>query len=172
MFRQPTWHKLRLMNEIGFVVFACAALALLFAFHLAERQRTAAIRGLAVRSGLHYLGNALPRSLTLSGTPFDRASKVWNVIDGEPRGVRVIAFDCQVGGGKGSWRRTVIAVESGADLSLLLNPEMTMDSTGKWAILYRPKASVNFRIAGLMPLGELKSYLNSVARDAPKTVNG
>jgi hypothetical protein len=159
------------MNEIGFVVFAGAALALLFAFHLAERQRTAAIRGLAIRSGFHYLGDALPRSLTLSGTPFDLASKVWNVIDGEPRGVRVIAFDCQVGAGKSSWRRTVIAVGSGAGLSLMLSFEMTMDSAGKWAIVYRPKASVDFRIAGLMPLGELESYLNSVAAEAPKTVD-
>jgi len=33
------------MNEIGFVVFASAALALLFASHLAARQGMAAIEG-------------------------------------------------------------------------------------------------------------------------------
>jgi hypothetical protein len=158
------------MNEIGFVVFAGAALALLFAFHLAERQRTAAIRGLAIRSGFHHLGDALPRSLTLTGTPFDPASKVWNVIDGEPRGVRIIAFDCQVGAGKSSWRRTVIAVGSGAELSLLVNFEMTMDSAGEWDRLSTESIS-RFPHRGLMPLGELESYLNSVAADAPKTVD-
>jgi hypothetical protein len=156
------------MSDIGFVFFACAALALLYAFHRAESHRTAAIRELAVRLGFHYLGDALPRSLTLYGTPFDRASKVWNVIDGEPRGIRIIAFDCQIGVGKGSWRRTVVAVERGADLSLLLNPEMTIDSAGQWKVLYRPRASINFRIAGLMPPEELESYLISVAADAPK----
>ena len=68
------------MNEIGFALFADAGLALLFAFHRAERLRAAAILGLAIRSGFHDLGDALPRSLTLYGTPFDHASKVWNVI--------------------------------------------------------------------------------------------
>ena len=111
------------MNEVGFALFAGAALALLFVFHRGESQRAAAIRGMAIRSGFHYLGDALPRSLTLYGTPFDHASKVWKVIDGEPRGIRIIAFDCQIGVGKGSWRPTVIAVEGGSDLSLLLNPK-------------------------------------------------
>jgi hypothetical protein len=157
------------MNVIGFVLFGGTALALLYVFHRAERHRAAAIRGLAACSGFHYLGDALPRSLTLYGTPFDRVSKVWNVIDGEPRGVRVIAFDCQIGVGKGSWRRTVIAVEIGSDLSLLLNPEMRIDSSGRWKVLYRPRASINFRVTGLMPPEELESYLNSVAAGAPKS---
>jgi hypothetical protein len=64
----------------------------------------------------------------------------------------------------------VIAVGSGAGLSMPLF-EITTDSAGKWAIVYRPKASVDFRIAGLMPLGELESYLNSAAADAPKAVD-
>ena len=151
------------MKDFGFVFFAGAAVALLFTFYLVERRRTAAIRALASRLGFHFLGDALPRSLTLSGTPFSDHSKVWNVIDGEPRGVRTIAFDCQVGVGKGSWRRTVIAVESATSLSpaLPFNPEITIDTAGHWKVLYRPKASINFRIAGLMPLDELESYLSS-----------
>jgi len=146
------------------------ALAVVIALYLGERQREAAIRALAIRLGFHYLGNALPRSLTLSGTPFDRTSKVWNVIDGEPRGVRIVAFDCRVGVGKGSWRRSVIAVESGADLlrAVRFNHEMAIDSAGKWKILYRPRASVNFRIAGLMPVEELEAYLNTFAVDTAR----
>ena len=91
------------------------------------------------------------------------ASKVWNVIDGEARGVRIIAFDCRVGVGKDSWRCTVIAIESGVDLSYAVpfNPDMTVESAGKWKILYHPKASVSFRIAGLMPIAELEAHLNS-----------
>jgi hypothetical protein len=157
-----------LMNAIPLIVMACVMLAAFIALYLSERQRANAVRALANRSGLHYLGNALPRSLTLGGTPFQSASKVWNVIDGEPRGVRVIAFDCRVGVGKGSWRRTVIATESGADLSdaVPFNPDMMVESAGKWKILYRPKGSVNFRIAGLMPIAELEAHLNSVRAKA------
>ncbi len=151
------------MKDFGFVFFAGVAIALLFLFHRVERQRTAAIRAIASRLGFHFLGDALPRSLTLSRTPFSSYSKVWNVIDGEPRGARIIAFDCRVGVGKASWRRTVIAVESAAYRSSALpfNPEMALDTAGDWTILYRPKASITFRIAGLMPLDELESYLNS-----------
>jgi hypothetical protein len=63
----------------------------------------------------------------------------------------------------------VIAIERGSNLSLLLNPEMTIDSAGSWKVLYRPKASTIFRIVGLMPVTELEFYLNSVAADAPKS---
>lgn len=144
-------------------MLAGVGLALFVAFYLYEQKRAAAIRGLANRLGFHYLGDALPRSLTLEGTPFHKVSKVWNVIDGEPRGARIIAFDCQVGVGKGSWRRTVIAMASYADSShaLPFNPEMIRESTGEWKILYHPKASVSFRIAGLMPLEELEAHLRT-----------
>jgi hypothetical protein len=54
----------------------------------------------------------------------------------------------------------VIAVEGGSDLSLLLNPEMTIDSAGQWRVLYQRRPSISFRIAGLMPPEELESYLN------------
>ena len=158
------------MKDFGAVFFVGAALALLSVFYLRERQRTAAIRALASRLGFHFLSDILPRSLTLSGTPFSRHSKVWNVIDGEPRGIRTIAFDCQVGVGKGSWRRTVIAVESAIQLSpaLAFNSEMTIDAVGNWKILYRPRASMNFHITGLMPLDELEAYLSAFAPHTPK----
>jgi len=155
------------VKDFGFVFFAGAAVVLLLVFYLVERQRTAAIRALATRLGFHFLGNALPRSLTLSGTPFSSYSKVWNVIDGEPHGVRMIACDCRVGVGKHSWRRTVIAVESASYSSpaLPFNPEMTIDTVGNWKIIYRPKALINVSISGLMPLEELESYLNSFTRN-------
>jgi hypothetical protein len=160
-----------LMNDIPLILLVGFGLVLVIGLYLAGHQRAAAIRSLAIRSGFHYLGNTLPRSLTLSGTPFDRASKVWNVIDGEPHGIRVVAFDCRVGVGKGSWRRSVIAAESSADLSRVVafNHEIVIDSAGRWKILYRPKASVNFRVAGLTPIGELEAYLNSVAGAEART---
>jgi len=128
---------------------------------------------MASRLGFHFLGNALPRSISLSGTPFSNHSKVWNVIDGEPRGVRTIAFDCQVGSGKTSWRRTIIAIDESADFTSVvrLNPEMKIDSARKWKVLYRPRTSFGFRIAQLMPLEELESYLNSISMAARQEVN-
>ena len=61
----------------------------------------------------------------------------------------------------------MIALESANYVSpaLPFNPEMTTDTVGDWRILYRPQASMNFRIAGLMPLDELESYLSSFARN-------
>ncbi len=138
--------------------------------YMVGRRRTAAIRTLASRLGFQFIGEALPRSLTLSGTPFSNHSKIWNVIDGERRGVRTIAFDCQVGIGKASWRRTVIAVENATSLApaLPFTSELTIETPGNWKILYRPKASVNFRIAGLMPVDELESYLGSFVPNSPQ----
>jgi hypothetical protein len=135
--------------------------------YYAERWRATAIRELATRLGFHYIGDALPKSLTLSGTPFECYAKVWNVIDGEPRGVRIIAFDCSVGVGKGRRLRTVIAMESIAGISetIPLNQDMTMDTAGEWKILYRSKAFFEFRIAGLMPVPELEAYLNAVTAE-------
>lgn len=157
------------MGDAGFVFLAGAALAVFSIGYLVERQRGSAIRAMATRSGFHYIGDALPRSLTLHGTPFERASKVWNVIDGEPRGVRIIAFDCRVGAGKGSWKTSVIAIESGAEFSRAFNPQMNIDSVGRWKFLYRPKAGMEFRASGLMPVEELEAHLNSVGVDATGT---
>ncbi len=165
MLRQVTWGKLFSVKAVPYL-FVAAVVAVLYAvLYLGERQRIGAIRTLAARSGFRYLGNALPKSLTLRGTPLEGISRVWNVIDGEPRGVRIIAFDCQIGIGKGSWRRSIIAVQSDADLSsaLAFNPDMRIDSAGGWKILYRPKASLNMRVAGLTPVEELEAYLDSVS---------
>lgn len=158
------------MSAIPFALMAGLGLFVFYALHLSKRQRAEAIRVLAARSGMHYLGNALPRSLTLAGTPFYRASKVWNVIDGEPRGTRIMAMDCQVGVGKHSWRRTVIAVE-GEDKALErlpFVPDMTIDRSGRWKILYRERSLFSFRGAGLMPVDELDANLTAVIAESAK----
>ena len=72
------------MNAIPFILMAGLGVFVFYVLHTSERYRANAIRALATRSGMHYLGNALPKSLELSGTPFHRVSKVWNVLDGEP----------------------------------------------------------------------------------------
>jgi hypothetical protein len=136
---------------------------LLAILYIRQRRRSAAIRALAIRSGFNYLGRALPRTLTLNGTPIDSATSTWNVIDGERHGIRVIAFDCQIGAGKGSWRRTVIAAESAADVfgAVSFNRDLQADRSGNWLILYQPKAFSPIPL-GLMPVTELEAQLNAI----------
>jgi hypothetical protein len=160
------------MNAIPLILMAGVGLFVFYVLHASERYRADAIRALATRSGMHYLGKALPRSLTLEGTPFHSFSKVWNVIDGEPRGTRIMAFDCQVGVGKRSWRRSVIAVEGDGNVfsNVPLHPDMTIDHSGRWKILYyRPKTHFTLRIAGLTPVEELEANLNAAVAGSAKT---
>ena len=135
------------MTAILLILMAGVGLFVFYALHASEGYRADAIRAVATRSGMHYLGKALPRSLTLEGTPFENFSKVWNVIDGEPRGTRIMAFDCQVGVGKRSWRRSVIAVEGDGNVlsNVPLHPDMAIDRSGRWKILYyRPRPTSPF----------------------------
>ena len=140
-----------------------SAVVILAILYVRQRSRSAAVRALASRSGFNYLGRALPRSLTLSGTPIGSATSTWNVIDGERHGVRIIAFDCQIGAGKGSWRRTVIAAESAANVfgAVSFNHDLTADRSGEWLILYQPK-TLSLIPPGLMPITELEAHLNAI----------
>ena len=159
------------MNAIPLILMAAVGLIAFYILRTSDRYRTDAIRALATNAGMHYLGNALSKSLTLKGTPFDRVSKVWNVIDGEPRGTRIMAFDCKVGAGRQSWRRTLIAVESDGNAfgHLSLQSDMTIDRSGGWQILYHPESHFNLRIGGLMPVEELGENLNAVVAGSAKT---
>ena len=158
------------MSAIPFVLITGLGLIVFYVLYASERYRADAIRVLAIRSGMHYLGNAFPRSLTLEGTPFCRVSKVWNVLDGEPRGTRIMVFDCQVGVGKQSWRRTVMAAESDDNVfgHLPLYPDMTIDRSGRWTILYRAKTHFSLRMAGLTPVEEVEANLNAVVASSAK----
>src|SRR5512138_2973808 len=114
------------MSPLPIVAVIGAAFVAGFLYYR-SRCRMSEIRALAVKLGFTYIGTALPRSLSLKGTELASCSSVWNVIDGEPHGIRVIGFDCRIGQGKGSWRRTVVAVQSGAGKfePTLFNPDIT-----------------------------------------------
>lgn len=128
-----------------------------------EHKRTVAIKAMAVRLGFVFIGRALPRSVVLDGTPIEFLSSVWNVIDGEHNGVRVVAFDCRIGSGKTSWRRTIIVAQSSPDIfaKISFTSDLSVACAGKWVILYQPKA-FSFIPAGLMPLDELEARLNGL----------
>jgi hypothetical protein len=84
-----------------------------------------------------------------------------NVIGGKSHGVRVVAFDCQIGTGKGSWRRSVIAAEGSADAFGMFNPEFTVERSGGWVLFYQPK-TMSLIAPGLMPVDEIEARLNSI----------
>ena len=141
---------------------------LLAILYLRQSRRAAAIRALATQLGFHYLGRGVPRSLTLNGTQLDGATSLWNVIDGERQGVRVIAFDCRIGAGKGSWRRTVIAAESDGDVfgAVPFDRDIMVERSGNWIILYQPKA-FSLIPPGLMSVTEIEAHLNAVRKMVP-----
>jgi hypothetical protein len=152
------------MDAIPIIVMAAVAVFAFGLFYWSQRYRAASIRALAARVGFHYLGNAVPRSLTLGDTPFADSSSIWNLIDGEPNGVRIIAFDCRVGMGRQSWRRTVIAVSGSSDIlsTVRFSKGIVVNRSGDWNIVYRPKGHIGFSSLGLMSVDELEAYLQAI----------
>jgi len=141
------------------IALCIGAIAVGLAFIAYQWKRSADVKVLARRLGFVYLGNALPKSFTVSGTDLVGISSAWNVIDGERHGVRVIAFDCRIGTGKGSWRRTVIAAQT-ADANLkYLAGYLELHCSDNWTFLYAPRASSP---AGLMPVAELTGYIEAI----------
>lgn len=130
---------------------------------LKELKRIPELKAMAKRRGFSLLGSALSHSVPLQGTPFEFATSTWNVIEGVSNGIRFVAFDCRVGHGKGSWRRTVIAAKSSDDVfgSTKFNRDLTVDYSGGWVLLYQPK-KLSFIPAGLMPALELEAHLDSI----------
>ncbi|MGI4815259.1 MAG: hypothetical protein ACRYGG_18270, partial [Janthinobacterium lividum] len=122
---------------------------------LNSHKRAKAMVALADRLGLKMWGERLPAELSLAGTPISGASATWSVMEGKQNGIPVIAFDCRMGTGKGSWRRTVIAARSSQDgfATVLSESSYTVDRVGDWVILYAPKRV--FAVRGLMPISEL-----------------
>lgn len=125
-----------------------------------NQVRTSEIRRLADTTGLHYLDNALPRSLTNLPSGI---TDVWNVLDGEHRGRRVIAFDCKFGEGKGRWRCTVIAVkaERSSITASVFDRDVAIEQIGEWTFIYRPRPFA-FVAPQLTPVAELAAYLEAI----------
>jgi hypothetical protein len=130
---------------------------------LGQRHRAAAMRGLATRTGFHYLGRGVPKSLNLSGTELENATAIWNLIDGDCHGIRVMVFDCRIGAGKGSWRRTVIATNERPERlsATSFNPGLTVERSGEWSIIYQPKA-FSLIPPGLMPVDEVEAHVKAI----------
>jgi len=129
------------MPSVTTLVLLVVAAAIVVALWWRALQRTSALRQLASKFGFAFLGTTVPRILNLTGTGPEAISSCWNVMDGELKGVRIVVFDCRIGQGKGSWRRTVIAAKSSADIfkSVPMMLDLTSEPAGEWTVLYQPK---------------------------------
>jgi hypothetical protein len=147
-----------MMSAITICIWISAAAVTLAVLWWRERQRSLALRQIASKFGFVFLGNALPGSLNLTATGLERISSCWNVIDGELNGVRIVVFDCRIGEGKGSWRRTVIAAKDNTELfrSVPFVLDLRSEPAGEWALLYQPKTYRNIP-PGLMAASEVDS---------------
>jgi hypothetical protein len=105
-----------------------------------DRNRSVEIRNIATTLGFHVLGETLPGSLNLDGTPMQHADQFANVIDGEINGIRVVAFDYTIGTGKARWVGTAIAAKNPQDLfgPTTIESYLVVKRCGEWAILYQP----------------------------------
>jgi hypothetical protein len=122
------------MKDLLLIVAVCAAAGLFLRIsYLMEQHRSTAVKVLAAGLGFQFLGEGVPRSLSLQGSPFERATRIWNVIDGDRLGIRVIAFDGRIGQGKRSWSRTVIAINS-KDGSFAMERGLSIARSGDWTI--------------------------------------
>jgi hypothetical protein len=151
------------MNPWTFAVGPAVIVALSVWYWRRGRVRAGEVRALAATHGFHYLGEALPRSLDLAGSLLASVGSVWNVIDGEPRGTRIVAFDCKIGEGRGSRRRTVVAVKVQAGISTIprFDARLRQEQVRGWVLIYRPE---DFALidTGLTPISELQAYLEAI----------
>jgi hypothetical protein len=81
--------------------------------------RTWAMRALAVRWGMSYLGKQLPKSFSMDRRHFPfhgalKMNKAYNVVAGERNGREVVIFDSTFGGSHGYFC-TFLAVHAGAN---------------------------------------------------------
>ncbi len=151
------------MHNWEFVAWVVFLGTLVIWSFISGRKRAKSMMALADRLGMKMWGDLLPPELSLTGTPISGASATWSVMEGKQNGIPVIVFDCRMGTGKGSWRRTVIAARSSQDVfaTVLSESSYTVDRAGDWLILYAPKRG--FAIGGsLMPISELEARLSTL----------
>jgi len=148
------------MPSLTTLIFLIVAAVIVAASWWQSRQRTSAFIELAAKFGLAFLGTTLPGFLNLAGTGPEAISSCWNVVEGEINRVRFVIFDCRIGRGKGSWRRTIIAAKGNADIfkSVPMVLNLTSEPAGEWTVLYQPKTS-QIIPPGLIAVPELDALL-------------
>ena len=134
--------------------FACGA-GLFFAYQVIQRRREIPMKALAARCRLDWLGKGIP-AIGLSGTSLKPVIGAWNGMGTCSAGFQVVVFDCQIGEGKGHFRRTVIAAQTEASVfgAARFDLDLSVESSGTWVFLFRTIRPA-FIPLGLMPVAEL-----------------
>jgi hypothetical protein len=133
---------------VGFVV-GTVRISLLY--------RARAMRLLASRWGLQYIGPsafrwryslgghflsltkiepAFPIPFSLGWWPGNESRQVWNVIEGQPRGVSVLIFDSFIGEGRGMYRTFMACMTEKNAFTIDSRRDKVIHSHG-WTIVYR-----------------------------------
>jgi hypothetical protein len=136
---------------VKFLPLLLAVLACVFSvIRISLFFRARAMRALAARFGLHYVGPASIRwklpfpkikppihiPFSLSWWPADEIRQVWNVIEGQQSGVPLLIFDSYIAGGRGSYRTFFACKAEQNRLELDTWRDRVIQSQG-WTILYR-----------------------------------
>jgi hypothetical protein len=120
---------------------------------LLYRSRATAMRALATRWGFQYTKGdpkiwylpkghiPQPTSFRLRGYPVNTISRMWNVIEGEKNGIRVLVVDTTMGvgrgqGGKGVYS-TLIAARTDKNPFADKGPKEKIAHSNGWTALYR-----------------------------------
>lgn len=115
--------------------------------------RARAMRALAARCGLRYIGPPafrwwgfppvpkisppVPLPFSLAWWPANKIRQVWNVIEGQQEGVSVLVFDSFIGIGKSGVYRTFFACKTEqSPFGIDTSPDRVVQS-GEWVILHR-----------------------------------
>jgi hypothetical protein len=62
-------------------------------FSILQSFRAKAMRALASKLGFQFINKPLPDSFSMICDPFDSNPSVWNVIEGQRNGIRILVFD-------------------------------------------------------------------------------
>ena len=148
-------------------------IALIFAaIKLLYVARASAMRSLASRLGLRYTPGdpriwylpkghkPSPISFRLRGYPVDTLNRMWNVIEGEKGGVKVLIVDAtlSMGGRRGRYS-TFVATKTDENLfGLRTDPEKIAQSNG-WSALYRLRF---WQIPWTLSIRRIEEHLGSL----------
>ncbi len=123
--------------------------------------RRRAMRALAWRQGLRYVGRPLPKSFSLRGYPLSQIRWARNVIQGEINGIPILIFDGVAGTGKGAPCCTVVAFVTGAGSFPPVNPPERMTRQRAWTAVYRFRY---LQMAWALSIARIEELLDSLGR--------
>jgi hypothetical protein len=149
--------------DVALVVWVAALASFFLWSAIDDRRRARGMARMASTMSLKAWGDQLPADLSLAGTPMANRSAIWNVFEGVRNGIPFIVFDCRIGRGKGSWRRTVIAARANRDVFATVPSDYsyTVDRCGEWMVFYSPR-TLSFLGQRLMPIAELEARLSTL----------